>query len=76
VRRDQCVELQPGSTLFLYSDGLVEKRGSDIDAGTEQLLGLLDAHRDASPQDIVDTAVDALGIESPDDVVAFAIRLL
>jgi GAF domain-containing protein len=76
VRRDQCVELQPGSTLFLYSDGLVEKRGSDIDAGTEQLVGLLDAHRDASPQDIVDTAVDALGIESPDDVVAFAIRLL
>jgi GAF domain-containing protein len=75
-RHDQCRELPPGSTLFLYSDGLVEKRGSDIDAGTETLLGLLDAHRDASPQDIVDTAVDTLAVDAPDDVVAFAIRVL
>ncbi len=34
---DQKVELEPGATLLLYTDGLVEGRSTPVDAGMEQL---------------------------------------
>ena len=74
-RRDHRVDLRPGSTLFLYSDGLVEHRGYDLDHGTDHLLGLLAANRHLTSRGLVDTTVDKLASDSPDDVVAFAIRI-
>ncbi|MGW1027769.1 SpoIIE family protein phosphatase [Streptomyces sp. NPDC002577] len=41
------VHLSPGSVLALYTDGLIEKRGSDIGAGIEELRSSL-AHAHAS----------------------------
>jgi PAS domain S-box-containing protein len=35
-RTEATVELHPGSTLLLYTDGLVERRGESIDTGIEQ----------------------------------------
>ena len=72
-RRDHSRELEPGTTLFLYTDGLVERRDSDIDAGTDALLAVLDEVRDRTPQEIVDATMSRLAADSPDDVVAFAI---
>ena len=73
-RRDHQRDIAPGSTLFLYTDGLVERRDSDIDTGTDALLAVLDEVRDRTPQEIVDATVSRLAADSPDDVVAFAIR--
>jgi GAF domain-containing protein len=73
-RRDHHHDLEPGSTLFLYTDGLVERRGSDLDEGTDRLLRLLTANRDRTPSELVDLAVDTLAPDSPDDVVAFAVQ--
>jgi serine phosphatase RsbU (regulator of sigma subunit) len=70
------VKLEPGTTLVLYTDGLVERRGSDIDAGTDRLRQLLDDNRDRAPKELVDLAVDSLAHESPDDVVAFAVHVV
>jgi serine phosphatase RsbU (regulator of sigma subunit) len=74
-RSDHHRDLAPGAMLFLYTDGLVERRGSDIDAGTEALCRLLVQLRDRPAAQIVDIAVDVLAPDAPDDVVAFAIRL-
>jgi serine phosphatase RsbU (regulator of sigma subunit) len=74
-RGDHHRSLAPGATLFLYTDGLVERRGSDIDAGIERLRVLLAQHRDRPPAQIVDVAVDVLAPDAPDDVVAFAIHV-
>ena len=73
-RRDHHHDLEPGSTLFLYTDGLVERRGSDLDEGTDRLLRLLTANRDLAPSELVELAVDTLAPDSPDDVVAFAVH--
>ncbi len=73
-RRDLRRTIVPGSTLFLYTDGLVERRDSDIDSGIDALLRLLGDVRDHSPQDVVDAAVAGLAPDADDDVVAFAIR--
>jgi GAF domain-containing protein len=74
-RHDHCTVLEPGSTLFLYTDGLIEHRGHDLDAGLDNLRSLLGDHRTLSPQRLVETAVSALAPDAPDDVVAFAITV-
>ncbi len=75
-RTDHQRRIKPGSVLFLYTDGLVERPGSDLDSGTDNLLELLDTVRDREPQEIVDSAVQTLTEDTHhDDVVAFAIRI-
>lgn len=74
-RADHRREIAPGSVLFLYTDGLIERRDSDLDAGTERLLRLLESIHDQPPRGIVDTVVDTLVPDAQDDVVAFAIRI-
>ncbi len=38
-RVDGCRRLEPGTTVLLYTDGLVEVPGRDIDVGLDRLLG-------------------------------------
>ena len=73
-RRDHHHPIDPGSTLFLYTDGLVERRGSDLDEGTDRLVRLLTENRALPPTELVDLAVETLAPDSPDDVVAFAVH--
>ena len=40
-RTEHTTALPPGSTLLLYTDGLVERRGEDIDVSVERLRGHL-----------------------------------
>ena len=75
TRTDHHRPLPPGTTLFLYTDGLVERRGSDIDAGTERLLGLLDGQHRRPVADLVEEVLSRLGADALDDVVALAVRV-
>ena len=74
-RCDHDQVLEPGSTLFLYTDGLVECRGCDVDERIDRLRLLLTGLRGRPPAEMVDTAVEVLAPEARDDVVAFAIHL-
>jgi phosphoserine phosphatase RsbU/P len=40
-RRTTVVDVPPGATLVLYTDGLVERRGEVIDVGLDRLRGLV-----------------------------------
>ncbi|MFI6080128.1 SpoIIE family protein phosphatase [Streptomyces sp. NPDC051217] len=68
------VELDPGQMLVLYTDGLVEMPGSDLDEGMQKLSGMIaDGPRD--PQELADllcAAVDEWGGE--DDVAVLLMR--
>ncbi|WP_436790087.1 PP2C family protein-serine/threonine phosphatase [Yinghuangia sp. YIM S10712] len=67
----------PGDTLVLYTDGLIERRGEDIDAGLHRLTDAL-AHNTAhSPERLADSLLTRLGVSSGgrDDVALVVVRL-
>jgi signal transduction histidine kinase/DNA-binding response OmpR family regulator len=66
---EQRVELVPGSVLVLYTDGLVEHRGTDIDVGIESLSAALETI-DASLEQLPSALVAALLPDEPDDDIA------
>ncbi|WP_406005048.1 SpoIIE family protein phosphatase [Streptomyces sp. NBC_00637] len=63
------LELPEGSILALYTDGLVESRDHDVDAGLTRLRHAL-AEPAASLEAICDNVIDALLPARPDDDVA------
>lgn len=63
-----------GSLLFLHTDGLVERRGGDLDTGTDLLLATLERLRDEDVATLPERVVAELS-PGEDDVVALAVRL-
>ncbi len=73
-RRDREVELAPGSTLLLYTDGLVERRHDPDDQDTAQLLDLVRAAAGLPLAAFCDHLVRETGADTGDDVVVLALR--
>ncbi len=65
----ETVDIPPGARLTLYTDGLVEHRGSDIDTGIDRLAHVLD-HSDAPVEGLPGVLAEALLPHEPDDDVA------
>ena len=77
TRRPDAV-IEPGSSVLLYTDGLVERRGEVVDEGQERLARAAAAIRDLAPDAVVAALIDAaLGdTAQPDDVALVAVRLV
>lgn len=73
-RTDHERVITPGSTLVVYTDGLVERPGTDLDTGTATLLSTLDTTRHGTPDEIVDELMATLPDDAHDDAVALAVR--
>ncbi|SFT51194.1 Serine phosphatase RsbU, regulator of sigma subunit [Geodermatophilus amargosae] len=76
LRTDVEETLPPGSTVVLYTDGLVERRDADLDAG---LARLLDAAADLPGRpadDVCDALLSRLAPDRSDDVALLALRVL
>jgi anti-sigma regulatory factor (Ser/Thr protein kinase) len=70
-----ALSLEPGGTVVLYTDGLVERPGENIDDGLGRLAGALrDAPED--PEQLCDHLLRTLVPDSgaPDDVAILALR--
>ncbi|WP_101256610.1 PP2C family protein-serine/threonine phosphatase [Streptomyces barkulensis] len=67
----------PGSTLILYTDGLVERREESIDVGLKRLSESLARHRDLGPEEIADNLLEDLGMNrgTADDAALVVIKL-
>lgn len=74
--KDEQAAAVPGTTLALYTDGLVERRGSNLDEGIERLGAAILETLPAEPRDAVDTVVDGM-VESrvDDDLALLLVRL-
>ncbi|SNR46427.1 SpoIIE family protein phosphatase [Blastococcus mobilis] len=76
VREDHVVELAPGATVLLYTDGLVERRDRDIDAGTDELVAVLREIGGLPLEELCDRVLERLFLpDAHDDVAVLAIRL-
>ncbi|MFD7431490.1 SpoIIE family protein phosphatase [Streptomyces sp. NPDC059818] len=65
--------LPEGSTLVLFTDGLVERRDRDIDAGMELLRTTLERTGGLAPEATCQSVLDALLPDRPTDDVALLI---
>ncbi len=74
-RADHHVVLEPGSTVVLHTDGLVERRDVDYDDSVEALCEQLAALAGKPPRDVVDSLIARLNAagQADDDVVVLAI---
>jgi serine phosphatase RsbU (regulator of sigma subunit) len=66
-----------GDTLVLYTDGLIERRGEDIDAGLDRLISTLGHHSTDSPEVLADALMSDVGAGGGgrDDIALIVIRL-
>ena len=74
-RVSDTASLRPGSTLVLYTDGLVEHRGIDIDEGTHRLGEIVARHGQESPEELCDSILAEAVNERDDDVALLVVRL-
>ncbi|GGX59191.1 PP2C family protein-serine/threonine phosphatase [Streptomyces minutiscleroticus] len=76
-RPQATVSYAPGDTLVLYTDGLVERRGEDIDAGLQRLMDALAHHTSLAPDPLADTLLARLGVADGgrDDIALVIVRL-
>ena len=73
-RRSTSIDLLPDTTLLAYTDGLIERPGTDLDEGIAELVDRLAATRaGAGPRELCDAAV-AGSIDGRDDVALIAVR--
>ncbi|MFE5936937.1 SpoIIE family protein phosphatase [Streptomyces sp. NPDC056470] len=52
--------LEPGETLMMCTDGLLETGGHDLDSGWERIRALLEGHAEGSLEDLADSLVEAV----------------
>ena len=76
-RGDATVDLEPGSLLLLYSDGLIERRGESLDIGLERLLTAARRYRHLPLDRLCDhvLADTRPHDQRKDDAVLLALRL-
>jgi serine phosphatase RsbU (regulator of sigma subunit) len=78
-QRGECdVVLDSGATLFLYTDGLVERRGQSLDEGLAHLRAVLEelASRNSSLDELCDGVLARLlHPQAEDDVALVAVRV-
>ena len=74
-RTDHEVVLAPGDTLVLYTDGLVERRGAPLDAGTAWLVEQLGRLADQPLEPLCDSLVAGMSGRLDDDVAVLAVRV-
>jgi serine phosphatase RsbU (regulator of sigma subunit) len=63
--------LTPGSTLLLYTDGLVERRDEVIDEGMARAVEVVTGGRHLPPAELAELLTERLLTDAPDDDVAF-----
>jgi PAS domain S-box-containing protein len=76
VRAEPVVAVWPGSTLFLYTDGLVERRDRSVDDGMGRLAELLGELAGAPLEEMCDAVLAGMLPATPqDDVALVAVRV-
>jgi GAF domain-containing protein len=75
-RQETAEVLEPGGTLLLYTDGLIERRGESLDEGVATLTAAVDRFAGLPLEVMCDRILaELLPEENEDDVALVAVRL-
>ena len=75
VRAEHSVDVPAGSTLLLYTDGLIEHRGRSLAGGVERARAVLGRCAGLPPAQLLDTLLtELLGGHAEDDCALLAVR--
>ena len=75
-RHDHHVVLEPGATLLLYTDGLIERAGHDLDAAIDRAAALLAAGASMPLPALLEHLADHVADQpAGDDTVLLALRI-
>jgi serine phosphatase RsbU (regulator of sigma subunit) len=75
-RSDRVATIERGGTLLLYTDGLVERRDRDIDAGISELVRVLGGLTELPLQQLCDELLARMYLpDTEDDVALLAVRI-
>jgi serine phosphatase RsbU (regulator of sigma subunit) len=75
-RPQSVLPLEPGCTVLLYTDGLVERRDSTFDEGMARLTGHLRELTDRPLDKLCDALSERMLLGTPqDDVALVAVRI-
>ncbi|MFF7360078.1 SpoIIE family protein phosphatase [Streptomyces sp. NPDC008125] len=72
--RTEVVPCRPGTVLFMYTDGLVERRGEDIDVSVRR-LATLTMPESGDLEDLLDVVLDRFAPGADDDIAVLASRI-
>ncbi|MEU3183591.1 GAF domain-containing SpoIIE family protein phosphatase [Streptomyces sp. NPDC006923] len=75
IRPDGVESLPPGSTVLLYTDGLIERRSETLDDGMTRLRQHAAALARAPLETFCDELMTGLGETSTDDIALIAVRI-
>jgi serine phosphatase RsbU (regulator of sigma subunit) len=73
-RTDHTWELEPGTTVVFYTDGLVERRGASLDAGLSWLVGAVARAAELPLQELCELLLGGLEGAVEDDVALLVLR--
>ena len=75
-RPESALDLVPGATVLLYTDGLIERRGSTLDEGISRLVDQLATLVGTPLEEFCDALLEGMLQGTPqDDVAIVAVRL-
>ena len=75
-RHDHTQVLSPGDTVLLYTDGLVERRGADLDEGMNGLLLATEQLAHLPPGALCDALLSQVADSVEDDICLLALHVL
>jgi anti-anti-sigma factor len=65
--------LAPGASIVLYTDGMVERRGTVLDAGLDRLVGVVRAEHRKGAAELAGAIIDVLLADGQDDDAALVV---
>ena len=75
ARVDHLHPLEPGCTVVLYTDGLIERRGRDLSVGLAWLTSVLEASGERDPERLADLLLATMPPGAEDDVAILVVRI-
>ncbi|GAB6984004.1 hypothetical protein JCM10369A_05280 [Nocardioides pyridinolyticus] len=74
-RADHALDLGPGATLVLYTDGLVERRGVSLEDSLQRLVEALADRQLLSADELCEHLLTEVGGAIEDDVALLVLRV-